>query len=179
MLKGSIQAMRDRFVKEMIDYGSQSVADMIRAYKTAYPRCTKDETARVGSYKLLQVDTIVAAIDKGLREKEEAIRSAKAKEIERIAREQVVSETQIDARLSAIVMGTHRKKRNVVAFNKETKKFHKIVLEEEPDESAMVAAANLLFKRKGSFAVTGVKHELGDGFIEALKQISQRNQKDN
>lgn len=174
MLKGSIQARRDRFIKGMIDYGSQSVADMVRAYKLAYPQCQKDETARVSAYKLLQVSTVWQAIDKGLKEKEEAIRSAKAKEIERIAREQIISETQIDARLSAIVMGTHRKKRNVVAFNKETKQFHKMVLEEEPDESAMVAAANLLFKRKGSFAPVGVKHEAGDSFVEILKKLSEK-----
>ena len=177
MIKGAIQARRDKFVKEMIAYGSESVATMIRAYKASFAQCKSDETARTSGYRLIQDPHIKDAITKGLQLKEEALQKAKKKEIERQAREQVVSETQIDAKLSAIVLGTHKRKKIVVKYDPSDKKFMKTTLEEDPDETAMVAAANLLYKRKGSYAEKKIKHEMGDSFIEALKLISQRKNK--
>jgi hypothetical protein len=181
MIHGSIQARRNKFIKEMIDYGSQSVADMIRAYKSSYPQCKKDETARVAGYRLLHDNTIVQAIDKGLREKEEAFKRAQQKEIERQAKEKVVTEIQIDAILSAIVEGKKIKKKSYVTYDKEIKQFKRFIEDVEPDESAIVAAANLLYKRKGSFAAEKVTHEAGDSFIEMMKVLSQKkkNKEDN
>lgn len=178
MIKGSIQAKRDHFIRNMIDYGHKDVPGMTRAYKEAYPACKKDETARVGGYRLLQDKDIVEAIDRGLKEKEEALKRARQKEIERIAREQVVSEVQIDAVLSSIVAGTRKKKKSVVVYDRVDKNFKKYTEDVEPDETAIVAAANLLYKRKGSFAPTQLQHEAGDSFIEMMKALSEkRNQK--
>lgn len=178
MTRGSVQARWDLFIKHMIEYGSVSVPDMIRAYKVAYPACKKDETARTSAYKLLQHSDIVAAIDRGLKEKEDALKRARQKEIERIAREQVITETQIDAVLSNIVTGTLKKKRSTVVYDRVDKNFKKYTEDVEPDETARVAAANLLYKRKGSFAPTQLQHEAGDSFIEMMKALSaKRNQK--
>lgn len=175
MINGSIKARRDLFIKHMIAGGHESVAAMIEAYKKSFPTCKKDSTARVGAYALLQHPDIVDAIDRGIKEREEMLKKAKQKEIERIAREQVISETQIDAFLSALVTGTHKKKRAVVVYDRVDKAFKKHVLDEEADENARVAAANLLYKRKGSFAPTQVQHEAGDSFIDMMKALSEKN----
>lgn len=174
MIKGSIQAKRDHFIRNMIEYGHQDVPGMIRAYKEAYPACKKDETARTGGYRLIQDKDIVDAIDRGLKEKEEALKRARQKEIERIAREQVVSETEIDAVLSSIVTGSLKKKRSTIVYDRIDKNFKKYTEDVEPDEAARVAAANLLYKRKGSFAPTQLQHEAGDSFIEMMKALSQK-----
>jgi phage terminase small subunit len=175
MIHGAIQAKKDMFIKLMIDGGYLTVPGMIQSYKAAYPNCKKDETARVGGYRLLQDKNIVEAIDRGVKEKEEALKRARQKEIDRIAREQVVTEIQVDAVLSSIVTGSRKKKRSVVVYDRVDKAFKKHVLDEEPDEAAIVAAANLLYKRKGSFAPTQLQHEAGDSFIEMMKALSEKN----
>lgn len=178
MIKGSIQAKRDRFIKEMINGGHESVPAMIEAYKRAYITCKKDSTARVGAYALLQNPDIVAAIDRGIKEREEMLKKARQKEIDRIAKEQVITETQIDAVLSSIVTGSLKKKRSTIVYDRIDKNFKKYTEDVEPDEAARVAAANLLYKRKGSFAPTQLQHEAGDSFIEMMKALSaKRNQK--
>jgi len=171
MTKGVIHHRRQLFIQAMIEVNT--VAEMVRAYKSAYPVCKKDETARISAYRLLQDNTIVQAIDKLKREKEEAIKKAKLKEIERVAREQVASELQLDATLSQIALGIRRRNKKIVVFNPDTKKHQTVTVEVEPDETAVIGAANLLYKRKGSFAEKKIRHELGDSFIEAMKKVHQ------
>ena len=171
MTKGVIHHRRQLFIKTMIDVNT--VAQMVLAYKSAYPVCKKDETARISAYRLLQDNTIVQAIDKLKQEKEEAIKKVKQKEIEKIAREQVASELQLDATLSQIALGRHRRKKKVVVFNPATKTHQTVTVEVEPDETAIIGASNLLYKRKGSFAEKKIRHELGDSFIEAMKKVHQ------
>lgn len=170
MTKGSTNARLEKFIRLMVPV--TEVADMIAVYKDCFPNCKKDSSARVGAYALLQKPDVVAAIDALKRENEEMLKKAKQKEIERLAKEQVVSELQLDAVLSQIAMGTYKRKKVVTAFNKTSGTFHRADVEETPDETAMIAAANTLYKRKGSFAPTQIQHEAGDGFIEMLKALS-------
>lgn len=174
MTKGATQLKWDKFVRNMIDYGSQSVADLIRAYRDAYPTCKKDSTARVGGYALLQKPEIVQAIENGLHEKEAMYQKARQRAIEKAAKEQVITELEVDATISQLILGNVKRKRKIAAFDKETKKFHIAEVEEGPDHAALVSAANLFYKRRGSFPPVGVKHEVGDSFIEALKALSQK-----
>lgn len=171
MTKGIIHARREKFVRLMVDVST--AVDMIRVYKECFPNCKKDASARSACYRMLQDVDIVAAIDKLKQEKEEALKKAKQKEIERLAREAVITETQIDAKLSSIVMGTDIRKKKIAAFNPKTGQFHSGTIDETPDQKTAVAAANLLYKRKGAFAEKKIKHEMGDSFIEALKNISK------
>lgn len=161
-------------MKNMIAGGHESVAATIAAYKDAYPTCKKDETARTASYRLLQDRTIWEAIDKGLAEKEEIVKKARQRQIEKMAAEQVISEVQIDAKLSSIVIGQHKTKRKVAAFDKDSLSWYTETIEEEADEKTIVKAADLLYKRKGSYADTKIKHEPSDAFIAALQVISSR-----
>lgn len=177
MLQGAVKARRDNFIKEMIAYGSQSVENMIKAYKASYPSCKSDVTARTSGYRLIQDPYVMNAITVGLQEKEEAIKRARQKEIERLAKEQVATEIELDAQLSQIALGRHVRKKKVAAFNKEGQLLVGTV-DEVPSGTEMIAATNLLFKRKGSFAPIGVKHEAGDSFVEALKLISQKRKND-
>lgn len=176
MTKGSTDAKRQKFIREMVTV--ETVAGMIVAYKKAYVTCKKDETARVNAYKLLQIPAIVQAIDKLKVAREELLNEARKKEIEKIAREQVISETQIDAKLSSIIAGTFKRKKKLAAFDRDTGKWHIGTVEEEPDDTAVVSAANLLYKRKGSFAEKKIKHEMGDSFIEMLKVVTAKKQKE-
>lgn len=151
-----------------------TAAEMIEVYKACYPNCKKDTTARVNCYRLLQDTHIVAAIDKLKREQEDMLRSAKQKEIERLAKEQVASEIQLDGILSDIALGRRTRKKKVVVFNPAEKKHQTVTVEVEPEESAMIAAADKLYKRKGSYAAAKVQHEAGDGFIELLKAVTTK-----
>lgn len=156
------------FVSEMILHGDQA-----KAYSKAYPNASR-ATSEKNSYRLLQNATIKNRIEQGLTEKETAIKKARLEEIEKLAKDQVISEIQIDAKLSAIVMGSLIFKRTVVAFNKTTGQFHKAVIEEEPGPAEIIAAANLLYKRKGSYAERKIRHQVGDSFIEMLKELSKK-----
>lgn len=175
MTKGVTGSRREKFIRLMVNVTEAS--EMIAVYKACYPRCIKDTSARVACYRMLQDSEIVAAIDKLKQEKEEQYKKARQKEIEKLAKEQVVTEVQLDAVLSQIALGNYRKTKKVLAFNKSTSLFHSADVVEQPDETAMIAAANLLYKRKGSFAEKKIKHEAGDSFIEAMKAISERKNK--
>lgn len=170
MTKGVVDSRRKKLIRLMVEV--DDVPGMIAAYKAVFTTCKKDTSARVNCYRLLQEPDFVAAIDKLKQEREDALKKARQKEIERIAKEQVVSEIQLDAVVSQIAMGTFKRKKIVTAFNKTAGTFHKAEIEEAPDETAMIAAANILYKRKGSFAPTQIQHEAGDGFIEMLKALS-------
>jgi len=150
MKNGVVARRREKFIKLMVN--AVGPDDMIKIYKSIWPTCKKDSTARVQAYKLLQNPDISNAIEGLRREKEEIIKAAQKKEIERIAIEQIISENVIDAKLSSIVTGAFVRKRKVAAFNATTKQWHVGTVEEEPDESAIVAAARQLYKRKGSYA---------------------------
>lgn len=172
MKRGSPEWKRSIFIKEMIN--AWDVAGMIKAYKKAYTTCKSDNHARVASYKLLQNPAIMAAIDEGKRFNEEIIKEAKKAELIRIAKEQVAHESQLDAKLSSIALGEHKRVRKVPFFNRETKVIEILEIEEEPTETDIVAAADKLYKRKGSYAPTTLKHEGGDTFIEMMKQLAKK-----
>lgn len=154
-----------------------TAAEMIAVYKECFPNCKKDASARSACYRMLQDVDIVAAIDKLKQEKEEALKKARQKEIERLAREQIATETEIDAVVSNIATGKRIRKKNLIVWNPSTKKHETLTVEVEPDENAIIAAADKLYKRKGSYPVVKVQHDVGDNFIELLKVIGQRKSK--
>lgn len=172
MTKGSKNAKHEIFIKAMVPVNT--VAGMISAYKKAYPLCQKDETARVGAYRLLQNDTIVQAIDKLKIEREDLIKKAQKEAIETIAREQILSQTQIESVLSLIASGKFRRKRVIAAVDVKSKTVVTGEIEEAPTETDMIAASDKLLKIKGAYAPLAVHHDAGDQFIEMLKQLSAR-----
>lgn len=177
MTKGSIDARRKKFIKLMVPV--DDIAGMIAAYKKSFPTCKKDETARVGSYALLRIPTIVQAIDELKKEREAIIRKVQREETERIAREQIASQTQLEATLSNIALGTQVRKKTVSHFDTEQSKFVFGEYDEGPSETDQVAAADKLLKVKGAYAPTAVKHEAGDSFIEAMKLLTSKKRKTN
>lgn len=175
MTKGSIDAKRKIFIREMII--AESVAGAISAYKKAYPQCKSNESARVGAYRLLQNVTIVQAIDKGKQEREEQIKRAQHDELQRIAREQIVSQTQLEAVLSQIATGKFTRKRIIAAIDVKSGKLIKADVDESPTETDMISAADKLLRVKGAYAPEKVQHEAGDTWIEAMKALAQQKDK--
>lgn len=175
MTKGSVEARRQAFIKAMVPV--ESVAGMIEAYKKAYPTCKKDSTARVNAYVLLQNPDIVRAIDDLKREREAVIVKAQKEEIERLARAEIVSQAQLEAKLSKIAMGTFRRKRVIAAVDTKNGKIIKAEVEEAPTETDMISAADKLFKIKGAYAPEKQVHEAGDSFLEAMKALHARKPK--
>lgn len=175
MVKGAIYARREKFIKLMVTV--EDVAGMIKAYKEAYPACKKDETARVSAYRLLQQSTIVREIDRLKKKREAQLEEARRAEIQRIAREQVATELEVDAAMSLIATGRYRQKRLVVKYDAQKQEFVEKVVDEGPDPSAMVSAADKLYKRKGSYKPLTVQHEGGDTFIEFMKTLAKTSNK--
>jgi hypothetical protein len=171
MLKGSKEASRQKFIKEMAAGGTESVAAMIIAYKRAYPNCKKDETARTSAYALLRIPHIYREIDRLKTKREEIIEKAQKEELERIAREQIASQSQLEAVLSMIATGKYRRTKVIAAIDPKTQKVISGEVEESPSETDMVSAADKLLKIKGAYVKDNViKHEAGDAFIELMKQ---------
>lgn len=177
MTKGVTHSRREQFIQLMVDVVTSD--DMIRVYKACFPNCKKDTSARSACYRMLQDVELVRAIDKLKQEKEEAYKKARQKELERQTRERIVTELQLDAKMSDIVMGHHIRKKKVVVFNPVTKLHQTVTIDVEPDETAIIAAADKLYKRKGSYAEKKIKHEVGDSFIEIMKQVTARKNKAN
>lgn len=167
---GSVKMNHTKFIRLMIQ--ADSLKDQIKAYRAVFPGCKNDSAARAASYRLLQNVEISEAIEKGKREREETIQLAKKEERIRLAKEQVASEFEVDAVVSSIVMGSHRRNKRYRVMNPKTKKFNLITVKEEPTESDKLQAALLLYRRKGSLAPTSVKHEAGDSFLDFMKQVS-------
>lgn len=152
MKHSTVEERKEIFIKRMID--ASSLPEQIAAYKKAYPTCKTDNGARVNCYRLLQDDKISDAIKKGKQEKEEIIKEAKKQERIRIAREGVAHELELDAILSSIALGSYTRKRKIPVFNKESKVFEVVSIEEAPTETDIIAAADKLYKRKGSYPRT-------------------------
>jgi|GEM_PF-4505703 len=176
MIKGSIVAKRKKFIKEMIPV--DTVAGMIEAYKKAYPTCKKDSTARVGAYLLLQNPDILKAIDEGKKELEAKIKKAQDEEIQRMAKEEIMSVLEIRAMLSRIAKGSFKRKKVVAAINTTTGKVFKAEIEEAPTETDMISAADKLLKVSGAYAPEKQIHEAGDSFIDMMKMITSKKRKE-
>ncbi|MBN8852240.1 MAG: hypothetical protein BGO55_00660 [Sphingobacteriales bacterium 50-39] len=159
-----------RFIKLMIEV--VDLQGQIKAYQKCFPNCKKRAAAETASYRLLKNVQIREAIDAGKREKEETIREAKRQERIRLAQEQVAHEFELDAILSSIATGTRTRKKKAAIWNPENKKFEIIVIEEEPTETDIISAADKLYKRKGSYAPTTLKHEGGDAFLQYMKEVA-------
>ena len=170
MTKGVVQARRQKFIDLMIKV--DGIPGMIQAYKTCYPACKSEGAARANAYKLLQDATISEAIDKGKREIAEQIKEAEKAERIRLAKESVAHESEIDAALSNIALGKHKRKKKIPIYNREKSAYEILTIDEEPTGAEMVAAGDKLYRRKGSYAPTSIKHEGGDTFIEFLKTIA-------
>lgn len=177
MTKGVIAHRRTIFITAMIS--ANTIEDQIAAYMKAFPQCKKRETARVGSYKLLQDVTVSRAIEDGKRKIEDEKQAAEREERIRIAKAQVAHEFELDAQLSKIALGIHKRKVKRPVTNRETKKIEVVVIEEEPSETDMIAAADKLYRRKGSYAPTTLKHEGGDTFLEFMKEVAKSKQSGN
>lgn len=171
MTKGSVAAKRQIFINEMIL--AQTMEDQIRAYRKAYPTCQTDSGARVQSYRIIQIPEVKHAIEEGRRKREEEIQLAQREERIRIAKAQVAHESELDAQMTRIALGLHTRKVKRAIINRETKKVEVVVIEEEPSETDMIAAADKLYRRKGSYAPTTLKHEGGDTFFEFMKEVAK------
>jgi hypothetical protein len=176
MTKGVVDARRKKFVQLMVDV--TDVAGLIKAYKEAYPQCKKDDSARAAGYRLLQDVEIVRAIDQLKKQKEELIQKAQAEEIQRLARERIASQPQLEAILSDIALGRFKRKKVIAAIDPKTKSLVKAEVEESPEESAMIAAADKLFKIKGSYAPKVLKHDGTDKFFEFMQSFADISNKD-
>lgn len=170
MTKGSIDARRKKFIQLMVPV--DTIAGMIAAYKKSFPTCKKDETARVGSYALLRIPTIVKAIDEKKREREALIKKTQDEEIQRIAREQIATQVQLEATLSNIALGKQLRKRTVSHFDIDANKFVFDEYDDGPSETDQISAADKLLKVKGAYAPLAVKHESSDSFIELMKSVA-------
>ena len=177
MTKGSVDARRQVFIKEMVT--ANGVDDLIAAYKKAYPSCKKDETARANGYRLLKDATTREAIEALKQEREEIIRKAQREEIERLAKAEIVSQVQLEAMLSKIALGTFKRKRVIAAIDTRGGKMVKGEVEEVPTETDMISAADKLLKIKGAYAPEKQVHEAGDSFLEAMKALAASKSKKN
>lgn len=171
MTKGVVAHRRNIFIQAMIR--ANSIDDQIAAYKKAFPQCKKDQSARANSYKLLQNAIVVKAIEEGRRKVEEELLEAQREERIRLAKLQVAHEVELDAQLSRIALGLLRRKVKRHFRNPETGKVEAVTFDEEPSETDMIAAADKLYRRKGSYAPTTLKHEGGDTFLEFMKELAK------
>jgi hypothetical protein len=171
MTKGTVAHRREIFIKAMIT--ANSIEDQIAAYKKAFPQCKKDQSARANSYKLLQNAIVVKAIEEGRRRREEEIMEVQREERIRLAKLEVAHEVELDAQLSKIALGRITRKVKRPVRNRETGKIEIATFEEEPSETDMIAAADKLYRRKGSYAPTTLKHEGGDTFLEFMKELAK------
>jgi hypothetical protein len=146
--------------------------EMIAAYRAVYPQAKNREGARTGAYKLLQNPNISKAIEEGRRELEEQVKQAQKEERIRLAKEQVASEHELDAQMSKMALGQLTMKRKQVVKLAEDK-YEIVEIEEGPSENGMVAAAAQLYKRKGSYAPVGIKHDASDPLMEIMKAVAQ------
>lgn len=162
-----------KFIKLMIEV--TDLEGQIKAYRKCFPNCKKKAAAESASYRLLKNVQIREAVDAGKREKEETVREAVKLERIRIARESVAHESELDAVLSNIAMGNRTRKTKRPIYNPEKKGFEIIVVEEEPTETDIIQAADKLYKRKGSYAPTTMKHEGGDTFLQFFAGLATLN----
>lgn len=171
MTKGVIAHRHGVFVREMIR--ANSIEDQIAAYQKAFPQCKKPASARAASYRLLQDVTVAKAIEEGRRKAEEELLEAQREERIRLAKLQVAHEVELDAQLSRIALGLLRRKVKRHFRNPESGKLEAVTFDEEPSETDMIAAADKLYRRKGSYAPTTLKHEGGDTFLEFMKELAK------
>jgi len=148
------------------------LAGQIKVYKKVYPNCKKKDAAIASSYKLLEKPEIKSIIEAGRREKEDTIREAVKNERIKRAQEQIAHEFELDAAMSRIALGVHRRKKKVVVYNPDKKSHETMDVEEEPTETDQISAADKLYKRKGSYAATTVKHEGGDSFLNFFAALA-------
>ena len=167
----SVRMKWEKFAKLMIDV--TDLAGQIKAYKKVYPNCKKKDAAIASSYKLLEKAEVKAIIDNGRREKESMLREAIRNEQIKLAQQRIAHELELDAVMSDIVMRRQTRKKQQPMFNPDKKAFEMIVIEELPSESDQVQAARELYKRKGSYAVTTVKHEGGDSFLNFFAMLAK------
>lgn len=161
---------RGIFIEEMIK--DSSPENQIRAYMKAYPDCKNKNSARTASHRLLLDVSVAKAISDGLQrlqeEKEAAAREARLE----LARKEVADIVELDAELSRIALGKTRRKIRRPVWNKEKQTYEIIAIEEEPSETDRIAAADKLYRRKGSYAPTTMKHQTDDSFIAFMKAVS-------
>lgn len=166
-----LEIKNKKFIELMIE--ASTAEEQIKAYQAIYPQCINKEAARVNSYKKLQEAGIKDAINEGKKKKEDEIRQAQKEERIRLAKEQVAHEAELDAQLSDIARGTRKRTRKVVVWNKITEAHQVVSVEEEPTETDIIAAADKLYKRKGSYAPVGIKHDASDPLMEIMKAVAQ------
>lgn len=134
------------FVDEMVKHG-----DQIKAYMTAYPKA-KEETARVESYRLLQIPTVSEAI-KEHSEKIKAIATQKAAEE---LKEVIVGNTLTAHRkreiLHGIAEGTLAIKVKKRFWDKVQEKYVIKEVSQFPDHTTRMKAIDLDNKMTGDYA---------------------------
>lgn len=135
------------FITEMIDHG-----DEVKAYQTAYPKCTNPDTARVNSSRLLRNATIASKIEEGMKQKEAIIREAKKKELEAAAKDKILSVTEVDAIVCDIMRGNLLQEKKKVVYNPRNQRFETVTIHEPPDATQRIAAADKFYKRHGHYA---------------------------
>ena len=133
----------------------------IDAYMHVYPDSTRI-TASVKGKALLRKPTIALLLKDILRSTEEIINDVR-KDIVAKAATGILTETEIDQRLSDMVMGTLQVEREVVV-NGQT-----ITVYVNPEHSDINRAAELLYKRKGSFATE--RHEIDNKGVPSVQHV--------
>jgi hypothetical protein len=146
----SIKKQYQVFIDEMIKHG-----DNIRAYKTAYPK-SKDEVARVNSYRLLQNATIANAI----QEKADEIRTIATQEAIKELKDEIKAEvlTAMQKReiLFKIANGQVEVETKKPVWNSDAKKFQFVTVTEMPDFIARMKAIDLDNKMAGDYAAVKI-----------------------
>lgn len=118
--------------------------DAIASYIAAYPTASR-VTASIKGHALLRKPKIKLLVGGLIKSGNQIIDEVRADLIKQTAGN-VLSEAEIDAQLSKIVMGELEIERNVVVDGVA------IPIKIKPDHSDINRAAELLYKRKGSFS---------------------------
>lgn len=108
----SPKAKHDIFIRKLIETGT-TAENIIAAYHTAYPNCKSDKVAKSNGYKLLRIATIKKAIEQGLKEKARIIEEARKKELQALAKSEILSQFEVDTVLTEIITGEWFKKNKV------------------------------------------------------------------
>lgn len=145
------------FIQYMIE-SDGTPEGQIAAYMRAYPKCNHD-SARSRSHKLSQDVEVSRLIKEGLDIKRQIIEEAKKTELLNQAKNDIISQTEVDAVLSKIISGKYMQQIKKVVFNPHRSVYEIVTVEQPPSASDITAAINLYNRRNGANAPTKFKQD--------------------
>ncbi len=164
--------------RKFFDLATAGGLDLSAAYAIAYRSSGGRSLTNSLSRKKKLKPELFREIDNYKQNLYDLATKTQAEEMEKLVRDRIATQIELEAMLSEIAMGRFLRKRIVTGIDVKSGKIVKGEIEETPTESEMISAADKLLKIKGAYARDNVvKHEAGDTFIEALKAISQRKKK--